>query len=111
MLVLGVFFLITVIETPEGFGRMAGLTAVMGYMVGIPGRNFANGYLVNVLVVCAAAPVLSALTIAGAIIGCLPCSSWRRFLELETLFAPAARDIPKRGVACARRQSARVGIG
>ena len=65
VLVLGVFFLITVIETPEGFGRMAGLTAVMGYLVGIPGRNFANGYLVNVLVACAAAPVLLALTIAG----------------------------------------------
>ncbi len=65
VLLLSTFCLWTFLDTPDGFGRLASLSGVLAYLVGIPGRNFASAGLVTVMIICAAVPIYAGLFIAG----------------------------------------------
>ncbi len=65
VLLLSTFCLWAYIDTDSGFARIASLSGVLAYLVGIPGRNFASTTLVSVLIVCAAVPVYAGLFYAG----------------------------------------------
>jgi diguanylate cyclase (GGDEF)-like protein len=62
---LSLFCAWTFLYTPDGFGRIASLSGVLAYLVGVPCRNFASGLLVTALSFCAAAPIYAALLYTG----------------------------------------------
>ena len=62
---MGMFCLVTFIQSDSEFGRVMSSVGAMAYFVGIPGRNFASNLLVNWLIVCGSVPMLAALFVAG----------------------------------------------
>ena len=93
-------------QTTDAFGRLASFATIIAYLIGIPGRNFASNLLVNVLIVCGAAPVLAAMLISGydywvvALLVLVPffwgmrtVSIWLRGVFLEAV--SQARDVSR----------------
>jgi diguanylate cyclase (GGDEF)-like protein len=62
---LGVFCILVFMSVDDGFARVASFSITIAYLVGIPGRNFANNNLVNSLILCALLPMFAALILAG----------------------------------------------
>ncbi len=62
---MGLFCLVTFMQSDDEFGRLMSCVGAMAYFVGIPGRNFASNLLVNWLIVCGSVPMLAALFVAG----------------------------------------------
>ncbi len=68
------FCLLVFMATENPLDRMLALATILTYMAGIPGRNFANPLGVDLQIIFAALPLLSAMAIAGeeyAILVCL----------------------------------------
>ncbi len=58
-------FCVVAFGNEDDFARVTSVATVMAFLVGIPGRSFASGMLVNVLIVVGALPLLLAMTMAG----------------------------------------------
>ena len=62
---LGLFCLASFTLTDEPYAQLASIAIALAYLIGTPGRSFANDLLVNAQILAAGIPMLAALLIAG----------------------------------------------
>ncbi|WP_020181082.1 EAL domain-containing protein [Methylopila sp. M107] len=65
--------LVVFLVTEEPLDRMLAMATILGYMAGIPGRNFANPLGVNLQIGFGAAPLLASMGVAGKEYSILTC--------------------------------------